>query len=98
MMRPRLTANNLARLYDESPSPAMRTVLWEVAKLHCVIKRAHEVRKMIGNDPPPGVDLFYWQLFCSDIDAEPCLNDERTPRQQKRISEGVARIKARERD
>ena len=94
MMRPRLTANDLARAYDECPTPAMRRVLWEVAKLQRVIKRAHEVRKMIGSNPPPGVDLYYWGLFCHDIDNEPCLNDEQTPRQKQRIAEGVARIKA----
>jgi hypothetical protein len=97
MMRPRLTANDLARLYDESPSPAMRTVLWEVAKLHCTIKRAYAVRKDLGNNCPPGVDTTTWKCFIYEIDAEPCLSDERTPRQQKRIAEGVARIKDKER-
>ena len=95
MMRPRLTANDLAAAYDECPTPAMRRVLWEIARLQSTIKRAAEVRRMVGNSAPPGVDTFYWSLFCDDIDHEPCLTDGLTPRQQQRIAEGVAKSRAR---
>jgi hypothetical protein len=96
MMRPRLTANDLARLYDEAPSQAMRTVLWEVARLQSTVKRAYQVRKDLGDTCPPQVNSTIWQCFISEIDAEPCLSDELTPRQQRKTERAVRSIKARE--
>jgi hypothetical protein len=93
-MRPRLTAADLAAAYDECPTPAMRRVLWEVARLQGMIKRAHMVRKDLGDTCPPQVNSTIWQCFISEIDAEPCLADKLTPRQQQRIAAGVARTKA----
>jgi hypothetical protein len=59
----------------------MRRVLWEVARLQGTIKRAHMVRKDLGDACPPGVNSLIWECFISEIDAAPCLADKLTPRQ-----------------
>ena len=95
-MRPRLTAQDLARLYDECPTEQMRKVLWEVALLQGTIKRAYNVRVAWGNECPPGVNRIIWDCFISQIDAEPSLRDEMTPRQRQRSEAYAADAKARE--
>jgi hypothetical protein len=93
-MRPRLTAQDLARLYDECPTEQMRKVLWEVALLQGTIKRAHNLRMALGDSCPPGVNPIIWECFRDQIDAELSLRDEMTPRQRQRSEAYVARAKA----
>lgn len=97
-MRPRLTAQDLARLYDECPTEQMRKVLWEGAILQSRIKRAYIIRKDLGDECPPRVNRIHWDCFLSEIDNEPSLRDEMTPRQRQRSEAYVARAKAQEPD
>jgi hypothetical protein len=97
-MRPRMTAADLAAAWDECPTPAMRRVLWEVLLLQGTIKRAHNLRMALGNGCPPGVNPIIWECFRDQIDAEPSLHDEMTPRQRKRSEAYVARAKAQDSD
>jgi hypothetical protein len=95
-MRPRLTAQDLARLYDECPTEQMRAVLWEVAYLQSRIKRASIIRNDLGDECPPRVNKIHWDCFIAEIDSEPSLRDEMTPRQRRRAEAYVARARAEE--
>ena len=97
-MRPRMTAADLAAAWDECPHPAMRRVLWEVLLLQGTVKRAYNLRMALGNECPPGVNPIIWTCFRDQIDAEPSLRDEMTPRQKRRSEQYVARAKAQDSD
>jgi hypothetical protein len=98
MNRPRLNALDLAKAWDDAPSPTMRKVLWEVAYLRAMVKRAAYIRNAIGDTCPRGVESFMWTVFCNEIDREPCVTDtERTPRSVARTKAYMERMRAEER-
>lgn len=83
--RPPLTAAELAAIYDANPSPVVLRLLHEIDRLRGTIQRVDEVRQFVGTrvgsaNTPGGI----WELFERDLDAEPCLTDPPTPRQQRR--------------
>jgi hypothetical protein len=77
-----LTAARLAELYDQDPSPLVRELLWEIHRLRAVILRAHQVRSTIGHNPPL-VPQVLWEAFTKELDAEPCVHDPATTRQER---------------
>ena len=92
-MRHKHTAADLARLYDAEPTDTVQTLLWEIARLRSVIKRAHTVRTMVGDDPPAGVSAMVWGILCSELDSEPCIVDPPTERRQRRTAQAVQRMR-----
>jgi hypothetical protein len=92
----RLTAQDLAECWNECPTPAMRRVLKELARMHCTIKRANSVRQAVGDIAPRGVDPITWQCFIVQLSDEPCLTDTPTPRQLARSEAYLARTLAAE--
>ncbi len=98
---PPLTAAELAAIYDEHPLPVVRRLLWEIHRLHGTIRRAHEVRVLLGTrvgtaNTPANV----WERFEHELDAEPCLTDAPTPRQRGLLYDGETpgRVKRRMRN
>lgn len=87
--RPPLTAAQLAEIYDRNPAPEVLQLLREIRRLHGVVRRADQVRKMCGSAP---VAQVVWDCFERELDAEPCLRDPLTPRQQKRLDEHARRM------
>ncbi|WP_321846454.1 hypothetical protein [Paraburkholderia bannensis] len=86
---PPLTAAELADIYDRHPLPVVLQLLWEIHRLRSTIRRANQVRMMIGTrvgsaNTPAGI----WERFEQDLDAEPCLTDPLTPRQKGLLHEG----------
>jgi hypothetical protein len=77
-----LTAARLAELYDQNPSPVVTELLWEIHRLRAVILRAHQIRRTIARNPP-AMPRVLWEAFTDEIDAEPCVTDPPTPRQQR---------------
>lgn len=77
-----LSAADLAALYDRDPSPVVVELLWEIHRLRATILRADQIRRVFGHCPAavPGT---LWQAFLAELDAEPCLKDPPTPRQQR---------------
>jgi hypothetical protein len=96
-MRHRMTAADLAALYDAEPTATVRALLWEVARLRSVIKRAHQIRVAVGDTAPTNVNSITWTAFCSEVDREPCVTDKPTERQTRRTERGVQTMKARDR-
>jgi hypothetical protein len=90
-MRHRMTADDLAAAWDEQPSEVTRLLLWEIARLRSTIKRAHQVRRAVGDTPPPNVSPTVWGALCSELDTEPCIVDKPTARQKQRIEQGIAK-------
>jgi hypothetical protein len=84
-----LTAAQLAEIYDRNPTPAVLQLLREIRRLHEIVRRADQIRKMCGRAP---VAQVVWDCFERELDAEPCLRDLPTPRQQKRIDEHHRRM------
>jgi hypothetical protein len=79
---PPLTAAELAEIYERNPTAAVRRLLWEIHRLRSTILRANQIRHTIGTrvgraNTTAGI----WDLFESDLDAEPVLWEEQTPRQ-----------------
>ncbi|WP_027820443.1 hypothetical protein [Paraburkholderia bannensis] len=98
---PPLTAAELADIYDRHPLPVVLQLLWEIHRLRSTIRRANQVRLMIGTrvgsaNTPAGI----WERFEQDLDAEPCLTDPLTPRQKGLLHEGEpqGRLKRRRRN
>ncbi|WP_322041835.1 hypothetical protein [Paraburkholderia sp. J67] len=86
---PPLTAAELADIYDQHPLPVVLRLLWEIHRLRSTIRRANQVRQMIGTrvgsaNTPAGI----WERFEQDLDAEPCLSDPLTPRQKGLLHDG----------
>jgi hypothetical protein len=86
---PPLTAAELADIYDRHPLPVVLRLLWEIHRLRATIRRANQVRLMVGTrvgsaNTPAGI----WERFEQDLDAEPCLTDPLTPRQKGLLHEG----------
>ncbi|MBN3814767.1 hypothetical protein [Paraburkholderia sp. Ac-20347] len=95
---PPLTAAELADIYDRHPLPVVLRLLWEIHRLRSTISRANQVRMMIGTrvgtaNTPAGI----WERFEQELDAEPCLNDPLTPRQQGLLHEGESKGRLRRR-
>ncbi|WP_322105835.1 hypothetical protein [Paraburkholderia sp. J41] len=83
--RPPLTARRLAEIWDErQPDPVVLDLLWEIHRLRATIRRAHQIRTYIRHNYS-GVPLTVWECFNRELDAEPCLTDESTPRQQAKV-------------
>ncbi|CAG9235774.1 conserved hypothetical protein [Paraburkholderia tropica] len=79
--RPALTAARLAEIWDAEPGPLVLELLWEIHRLRSTISRANQVRHFLsphGGAIPHSV----WECFNRELDAEPCLSDPATPRQQ----------------
>jgi hypothetical protein len=81
-----LNAARLAEIYDEEPTPVVVELLWEIHRLRATILRAHQVLSSIGHQPV-GVPQIVWQTFIQTIEAEPCLRDPLTPRQQRTLEQ-----------
>jgi hypothetical protein len=90
---PPLTAAQLAEIYDREPTPAVLQLLREIRRLHEIVRRADQIRQMCAGCAP--VAQVVWDCFVRELDAEPCLRDLPTPRQQRRIDESVRRIEER---
>ncbi|MFT4064312.1 hypothetical protein [Paraburkholderia sp.] len=87
-----LTAAELAAIYDRDPSPSVLRLLQEIRRLHETIRRADQVRRTIGNEGVFYVPAVVWECFVRELEAEPCLRDLPTPRQQARIDEHLRRL------
>jgi hypothetical protein len=85
--RPPLTAAELAEIYDREPTPTVLRLLQEIHRLRSTIMRADQIRRMIGSYGTAYVAGTVWECFERELDAEPCLRDPPTPRQQKFIDE-----------
>jgi hypothetical protein len=88
--RPPLGLAELAALYDYQPTPVVRELLWEIHRLQSTIRRAQQVRAMTRH-APAGVPEVIWRALESELDAEPCLRDPLTARQQQRLDRWNAR-------
>ncbi|MEM5449837.1 hypothetical protein [Paraburkholderia guartelaensis] len=86
-----LTAQRLAEIYDESPTPVVRELLWEIHRLRATVSRANQVRQFMGPTGSHGVPSSIWECFTRDLDAEPCLTDPPTARQQAVVDKLVDR-------
>jgi DNA-binding transcriptional MerR regulator len=80
--RPPLTAAKLAELYDRNPSPDVLDLLWEIHRLRATVLRADQIRRVLRHCPA-GVPNALWEAFQNELDAEPCLSDPPTRRQQR---------------
>lgn len=95
--RPPLKAARLAEIYDACPTEIVLELLWEIHRLRATVLRAHQIRQMIG-DGVGAVPRPVWEAFTQTLDAEPCLSDPRTPRQQQVLDAMRDRANAGERD
>ncbi|MFM0416007.1 hypothetical protein [Paraburkholderia aromaticivorans] len=77
-----LTAAELAEFYDREPTEIVLRLLREIHRLRSTIIRADQTRKMIGKGGTAHVAGSVWECFERELDAEPCLTDPPTPRQQ----------------
>jgi hypothetical protein len=87
-----LTAAELADIWDRNPTDVVLTLLLEIHRLRATIGRADQIRRMIGNSGPAHVPTLVWECFENELNAEPCLSDPLTPRQQIRSDATVKRL------
>jgi hypothetical protein len=89
--RPPLTAAELAEIYDREPTPTVLRLLREIHRLHAAIRRADQIRRMIGTGGA-SVPSVVWLAFENELKAEPCLTDPPTPRQAGQIERTRKRL------
>ena len=89
--RPPLTATRLAEIWDQHPEPVVLELLWEIHRLRATISRADQIRRMIGKSGDALVAGSIWSCFERELDAEPCLTDAPTPRQQAIVDKLIDR-------
>lgn len=83
--RPPLTAERLAAIWDDHPSPVVLELLLEIHRLRATILRADQVRReLAGSNARHAIPGPVWECFERELDAEPCLTDKPTPRQRAR--------------
>ncbi|RKR46341.1 hypothetical protein [Paraburkholderia sp. BL17N1] len=87
-----LTAAELAEIYDREPTPTVLRLLQEIHRLRSTVLRADQIRRMIGKQGSAYVAGSVWECFERELDAEPCLTDPQTPRQEKRIEATMRRL------
>jgi hypothetical protein len=95
-----LTAARLAQIYDENPTPVVLELLWEIHRLRATISRCNQIRHMVKRAAAAHVPGAVWSCFENELDAEPCLSDPPTKRQQAQMDavvENVARARVRSR-
>ena len=92
--RPPLTAERLAQIWDEYPEPIVLELLREIHRLRATISRANQIRHFLGSNGHGVVPSSVWGCFLRELDAEPCLSDKPTQRQQAMVD----KILKRERD
>ncbi len=87
-----LTAIELAEIWDREPTETVKTLLWEIARLRATIMRAQQIREMCRQAPAdiPGA---LWQVFGMELDREPCLNEEKSPRQKAQLDAALVRLR-----
>lgn len=95
-MRHRMITADFAAAYDADPSPVVKALLWEIARLRSVIKRAHQVRTALGDATLPRVNPTICAALCYELDSEPAVSDSPTERQLQRAKQSVEQIKRRE--
>src|ERR1700744_1229410 len=88
-----LHLDELAQIWDEHPSEAVRALLWEIHRLQSTIRRAQQVREMIRHRPAE-VAAIVWIGFENELDGEQCLTDGQTARQRKKIETWMAKREA----
>jgi hypothetical protein len=89
--RPPLAAERLAQIWDAHPSPVVLELLWEIHRLRATISRANQIREFLGPNGCGSVPSSVWSCFVRELDAEPCLTDKATPRQQAIVDRVVNR-------
>jgi hypothetical protein len=92
--RPPISLTELAEIYDRDPSPNVLRLLWEIHRLHETIRRADQVRQTIGQEGSFYVPAVIWECFERELDAEPCLRELPTPRQQQITKRRMQRLEA----
>lgn len=90
--RPPLTAAELAEIYDREPTETVLRLLQEIHRLQATIRSADQIRQMIGSTGSRYVAGTVWERFVRELNAEPCLTDPPTPRQQRLIDEQMRRL------
>lgn len=89
--RPPLTAERLAQIWDEHPEPVVLELLWEIHRLRATISRANQIRAFLSPSGSGVIPGSVWQCFMRELDAEPCLTDQPTARQQAVVDQIVGR-------
>ncbi|WP_321947194.1 hypothetical protein [Paraburkholderia sp. J10-1] len=89
--RPPLTAERLAQIWDEHPEPVVLALLWEIHRMRATISRANQIRVFLSPNGSGVIPGSVWQCFECELDAEPCLTDRPTKRQQAVVDRIVGR-------
>lgn len=71
---PRLTATRLRSLYLESPTPAVRELLWEIHRLRLLLLRADQLQRSMGVCGPE--TSFILEIFRRELAGEPCIDEQ----------------------
>ncbi|ABE29942.1 hypothetical protein DR64_714 [Paraburkholderia xenovorans LB400] len=90
-----LTAAELAEIYNREPTPTVLRLLQEIHRLRATVMRADQIRRMIGAGGTAYVAGTVWECFERELNAEPCLTDPQTPRQEQRTEAAMRRLEER---
>lgn len=75
-----LSAIQLRALYRRNRSPEVRALLWEIARLHTLVRRADQLLSCFpasaGTSTATALDIVIGALR-SELKGEPCLEEER---------------------
>lgn len=75
-----LSAAELRAFYRRNRSPEVRVLLWEIARLHSIVRRADQLLSCFpesaGTSTATALDIVIGALR-RELKGEPCLEDER---------------------
>lgn len=75
-----LSAAEMRALYRRNRSAEVRALLWEVARLHCIVRRADQLLSCFpasaGTSTATALDIVIGALR-RELKGEPCLEEER---------------------
>jgi len=89
-----LSAIELRELYRRNRSPEVRALLWEIARLHNIVRRADQLLSCFpasaGTSTATALDIVIGALR-RELEGEPCLAEGRRRREEDEWSTKLAR-------
>ncbi|UIF90835.1 hypothetical protein [Cupriavidus sp. UYPR2.512] len=96
---PRLHSAQLRAIYERNPCAEVRELLWEIHRLHILLRRANQLQEASG----AGCHTSYLQIletFRAELRGEPCIEERKAWDAEffgpRRVSEYTRRQKEKE--
>jgi hypothetical protein len=75
--KPKLTAAELREIWDRNRSRDVWLLLWEIRRLHALVRRGHQLQSMLSASDKAGMVGTIVRAFQIELADEPCLAEKK---------------------